>query len=285
MSRKICLITGATSGIGKATALALAHKDWELILIGRSREKLAKALDEIKARTGNEQISRYVCDLSLLQDVCGTAERVINDHARIDVLVNNAGAKILRHQITEEDIELTLATNHLGHFLLTLSLMELLKRSQKARVVNVSSGVHYAARGVIKNILSPDCYDGRAQYALSKLANVYFTYALAAKLEDKKIVANAVDPGGVATNFARNNGLQHWIKHRLYYAMKRQLLTPEQGANTVVFLASASHADGVTGKYFFDMKEQRSSDVSYNKSLQAELWESSANLCSISPDI
>jgi NAD(P)-dependent dehydrogenase (short-subunit alcohol dehydrogenase family) len=138
---------------------------------------------------------------------------------------------------------------------------------------------------VIQNILPPDCYDGRAQYALSKLANILFTYSLAVKLENKKIVANALDPGGVATNFTRNNGLRHWIKHRLYYAMKGRLLTPEQGADTVVFLASAAQADGITGKYFYDMREQRSSDISYKESLQAELWESSAKLCGISPVI
>lgn len=285
MSRQKCLITGATSGIGKAAALALAQKPWELILIGRTQEKVTKTIHEIKRRTGNEHISYYVCDLSLLRDVRSMADRINNDHVRLDVMVNNAGAKFLRHQVTKEGIELTLATNHLGHFLLTLSLIDLLKRSRAARIINVSSGAHYSAHGVINNILTSHCYDGRDQYAASKLANALFTYELAAKLKDKGITANAVDPGGVATNFTRNNGLWHWIRHRAYYAMKRQLLTAEQGAKTVVFLASAVDLDGVTGKYFYDMKEKRSSDISYDKALQAEMWELSARLCGITLDI
>jgi NAD(P)-dependent dehydrogenase (short-subunit alcohol dehydrogenase family) len=193
-------------------------------------------------------------------------------------MINNAGAKILRHQLTKDGIELTLATNHLGHFTLTLSLMDLLKRPQSARIVNVSSGVHYASDGVVENILKADLYDGRKQYANSKLANILFTYALADKLRGRGIVANAVDPGGVATNFSRNNGLWHWLKHRLYYLKKRQLLTPEQGAATLVFLASANDVMGITGKYFSDLKEIKSSDISYDKALQDKVWEFSAKL-------
>lgn len=285
MSRQICLITGATSGIGKAAALALAQKHWELILIGRSKEKVTKTINEIKGRTDNEHISHYVCDLSLLRDVRSTADRIKNDYLRLDVMVNNAGAKFLRHQVTKEGIELTLATNHLGHFLLTLSLIDLLKESRAARIVNVSSGAHYAASGVINNILTSQGYNGRNQYANSKLANVLFTYALATKLKNEGIMVNAVDPGGVATNFSRNNGLRFWIKHRIYYAMKRRLLTAEQGAKTVVFLASADDVEAITGKYFYEMKDKRSSDISYDEALQAEMWELSARLCGIALDI
>jgi NAD(P)-dependent dehydrogenase (short-subunit alcohol dehydrogenase family) len=281
MNRQICLITGATSGIGKAAAFALAKKNYELIFIGRNEEKAKKVCYEIKKKTGNDSVKYFVCDLSLLQEVRSTAGKIKNDYERIDVLINNAGAKILRHQLTKDGIELTLATNHLGHFILTLSLMGLLKRSQSARIINVSSGAHYVSDGVIENILTADHYDGRRQYANSKLANVLFSYALADKLKGSGIVANAVDPGGVATNFSRNNGLRHWLKHRIYYLKKRQLLTPEQGAATLVFLASANDVTGITGKYFNDLKEKKSSDISYDKALQDKIWEFSAGLIGI----
>jgi len=285
MNRQICLITGATSGIGKAVAFALAKKNYELILIGRNEAKAKKVFNDIKKKTGNEYVNYFVCDLSLLKDVRRSADKIKNTYDRIDIMINNAGAKILRHQLTKEDIELTLATNHLGHFTLTLSLMGLLKRSPSARIINVSSGVHYASDGVIENILTADLYDGRKQYANSKLANVLFTYALADKLKGRGIVANAIDPGGVATNFSRNNGLWHWLKHRLYYLKKRQLLTPEQGAATLVFLASANEVAGITGKYFNDLKEIKSSDISYNKTLQDKMWEFSVKLGGIDLEV
>jgi len=281
MNRSICLITGATSGIGKAAALALAKRNYELILIGRNKEKAKKVCYKIKKKTGNDNANYFVCDLSLLQDVRSTADKIKNAYDRIDVLINNAGAKFLRHQLTKEGIELTLATNHLGHFMLTLSLIDLLKRSQSARIINVSSGAHYAGTGAIENILTADKYDGRRQYSNSKLANVQFTYSLADKLKGRGIVANAVDPGGVATNFARNNGLWPWMKHRIYYLKKRQLLTPKQGAETSVFLASSDDVIGITRKYFVEMKEKRSSDISYDKALQDEIWERSVKLSGI----
>jgi len=285
MNRYICLITGATSGIGKAAALALAIRNYELILIGRNEEKTKKTCYGIKKKTHNDKVSYFICDLSLLQDVRSTAEKIKNVFDRIDVLINNAGAKYLRHQLTKEGIELTLATNHLGHFMLTLSLIGLLKSSPSPRIINVSSGAHYAGKGVIENILTAHSYDGRKQYSNSKLANVLFTYTLADKLKDRGIVVNAVDPGGVATNFARNNGLWQWMKHRIYYLKKNQLLTPEQGAATLVFLASANNVRGITGKYFVAAKEKKSSEISYDKALQDEIWELSVGLSGIDLEV
>jgi NAD(P)-dependent dehydrogenase (short-subunit alcohol dehydrogenase family) len=285
MNRQICLITGATSGIGKAAALALAKKNYELILIGRNKEKAKKVCYDIKKITSNDHVNDFVCDVSLLQDVRSTADKIKNAYDRIDVLINNAGAKFLRHQLTKEGIELTLATNHLGHFTLTLSLIDLLKMSPSARIINVSSGAHYAGNGAVENMLTAHNYDGRKQYSNSKLANVLFTYALADKLMGKGIVVNAVDPGGVATNFGRNNGLWHWLKHRIYYLRKRQLLTPEQGAETLVFLSSDDGVIGITGKYFNEMKEKRSSDISYDKALQDMIWEFSVTLSGIDLEV
>jgi len=281
MDQRTCLITGATSGIGRAAALELAKLGYKLILVGRSDKKLQRTVAEIGEKTGNTGIFPCRCDLSSLREVRGAAERIKRDHGRIDVLINNAGARILRHQLTEERIERTLATNHLGHFVLTLSLIGLLESSGEARVVNVSSGAHYGGAGVIDNIRSAKDYDGKKQYADSKLANVLFTYALADRLKERRIHVNAVDPGSVATHFARNNGWLPWLKHRLYYRLKGQLRTPAQGAETIVYLASSEDVRGKTGKYFRDGKENRSSVISYDRTVQEALWASSVELSGV----
>lgn len=280
MSHKTCLITGATSGIGRAAALELARQGFRVIIVARNKDRAEATCRRIKRLTGNEAVFWYLCDLSLLRDVRTLASRLKTDLDRLDVLVNNAGARFLRHQVTPERIELTLATNHLGHFALTLSLLDLLERSAEARIINVASGAHYGADRVIENILRPEEYDGKKQYARSKLANVLFTYVLAERLRGSQsvITVNAADPGGVATNFARNNGLIPWLKHRLYYLSKRQLLSPARGAETVVYLASSFEVRGVTGKYFFQKKERRSSTASYDKENQRKLWELSLAL-------
>jgi NAD(P)-dependent dehydrogenase (short-subunit alcohol dehydrogenase family) len=159
-----------------------------------------------------------------------------------------------------------------------LCLIDALKRSGAGRIINVSSGTHSSGTGVIENIISPADYDGRLQYANSKLANILFAYALAKKLKGSKVTANAVNPGGVATNFARNNGLKHWLKHRVYYLAKGELLSPGKGAETVVELASSPDVEGFTSGYYVGKKEQRSAEISYDSVLQEQLWAKSVAL-------
>ena len=185
--RRTCLVTGATSGIGRAAAFGLAALGHRLILVGRDECKLARTADAIRGRGGSAEIATYRCDLSLMRDVRSAAEKIAQDHRRIDVLINNAGARFLHHGLTQEGIELTLATNHLGHFVLTLSLAGLLPSSGEARIINVSSGAHYGGTGVLENIRSSAGYDGKRQYAESKLASVLFTYALAERLKGRGI--------------------------------------------------------------------------------------------------
>lgn len=281
MDQRTCLVTGATSGIGEAAASDLAKLGHRLILVGRSEEKLKKTVGRIRDKTGSKEITAYRCDLSLLQEVRSAAGKIRRDYRRIDVLINNAGARILRHQLTEEEIELTLATNHLGHFVLTLSLRGLLQSSGDARVISVSSGAHYGGTRAIENIKSAEDYDGKRQYADSKLANVLFTYALADRLKGERVSALAVDPGCAATNFARNNGSWPWLKHRLSYLLRGRLRTPARAAETIVYLATSDGVAGITGKYFRDKKETRSSDISYEGAVREALWESSVALSGI----
>ena len=278
---RIILITGATSGIGKAAALQLAKLGHQLILVGRDDRKLQKTVARINNATDNAKVSSYRCDLSLMREVRRVAETIRENHAKIDVLINNAGARFVRHQLTDEGIEVTLATNHLGHFVLTLSLIDLLKRAGTARIINVSSSAHYTGDEVIENIKAAEEYDGRKQYASSKLANVLFTKAMAERLENTGIAINAMAPGGVATNFARNNGMLPWLKHRLYYLLKGQLRTPSQGAETVVFLATSDAVLGITGQYFEDKREKRSSAISYSRDAQDRVWLESIKLSGV----
>jgi NAD(P)-dependent dehydrogenase (short-subunit alcohol dehydrogenase family) len=276
--QRTCLVTGATSGIGRAVASGLAALGHRLILVGRDENKLIRAAARLRDKHRLSGVSAYRCDLSLVREARSVADRIRREHPRIDVLVNNAGARFLKHGLTDEGIEMTLATNHLGHFVLTLSLRECLRVSGRARVINVSSGAHYGGTRAIDNVLSPDGYDGKRRYAESKLAGVLFAYALAERWRELGISANAVDPGPAATNFSRNNGTWSWLKHRLAYLLKGRLRTAARGAETIVYLATSDEVTGVTGRYFRDMKATRSSDLSYDAALREALWESSAAL-------
>ncbi len=278
MDQKTCLVTGATSGIGKAAALALAKKGFRVILLGRNEARAAQSREEIRRRSNRPEVTAYACDLSLLREVRGLVLELGRGGRPIDVLINNAGARFLEHRLTDEGIEKTLATNHLGHFVLTLGLIEMLARSGDGRIINVASGAHFSGTRVIENVLSPGDYDGRRQYADSKLANVLFTYALAERLKGRSVTVNAVDPGPVATNFARNDGWLPWLRHRIYHLAKGHLRSSERGAETIVHLASAAGLAGVTGRYFFDRRPILSSRLSYDGDIQRALWMLSARL-------
>lgn len=277
---KICLITGATSGIGKATAKELAKLGFDLILIGRSEDignELSKSLT-IKYKINSEF---FRCDISSLSDVKTFAEKIKSKFERIDVLINNAGSRFSNYQKSVDGIELTFATNHLGHFLLTYLLLDLLKKSSDARIINISSSAHFGKQIAIDDIVSPKEFDRSLVYGRSKLANVLFTYEFARRVNHSNISINALDPGGVATNFAKNEGFVRWLKHISFYIVKRQLLTPKQGAETVVYLASSENIKGITGKFFFEKKEKKSTEDSYNLEKAKKLWDLSEQLCGI----
>ncbi len=277
---KLCLITGATSGIGKATAKELAKLGFDLILTGRSEEK-GKQISDSLSKKYKISSNFFRCDISSLNDVRAFAEKIKSNYEQIDVLINNAGSRFGDYQKSPDEIELTFATNHLGHFLLTYLLFEHLKKSTNATVINVSSSAHYGKQIDIDDLVSPKEYNRSMIYGRSKLANVLFTYEFVRRNDKSNIVMNALDPGGVASNFAKNEGFLRWLKHIGFYAAKRQLLTPKQGSETVVYLASSEEVKNVTGKFFFEKKEMKSSDESYDLSKAKRLWAFSEQLCGI----
>lgn len=201
--------------------------------------------------------------------------------ARVDVLINNAGARFDTFKLSPDNIELTFATNHLSHFLLTLLLLDKLQAAEFARVITVSSGAHSSARVDFERYFCAETYDRKVAYGSSKLANLMFAYELAQRLRDTKITSNAVDPGGVATNLGRNNGFMSWMRHIGYYALKRELLSPRKGAETIVFLASSPAVEGVSGKYFFRKREVPSSRISEDEATAKRLWELSLDMTSL----
>jgi NAD(P)-dependent dehydrogenase (short-subunit alcohol dehydrogenase family) len=272
------VITGATSGIGRVAAIALADARTNLVLTGRNARRGQRLASELVRRRPGVAVEFVAADLSRQADVQRLASSIISGYQAVDVLINNAGARVDRYQRTEDGLESTFATNHVGHFLLTCLLAERLAAAQAARVISVSSSAHLFAPS--DPVWTPDghAYDRRAAYATSKLANVLFAYELARRVRGTRITSNAVDPGIVATNFARNNGIVPWLKHLVSHGIRRELISARHGADTLVFLASSPAVEGVSGKYFRERCESTSSPQSHSRECAQELWVTSARL-------
>jgi NAD(P)-dependent dehydrogenase (short-subunit alcohol dehydrogenase family) len=278
MQGKICLVTGASGGVGKAAAEGLAARGAEVILVGRNLQKTSQAAEEIKNKTRNPSVSYLLADFSDLQQVRDLAGRFEERYERLDVLLNNAGTYLIGRKETPQGIELMFQINHLAPFLLTTLLLDLLKHSAPARIVNVASSSHYNAKANFDDLRSQSGSFGMNGYGRSKLANVLFTYELARRLEGSGVTVNAVHPGFVATDlWQRNIPL---IGRLLKYLSSFFALTPEQGADTLIYLAASEEVDGISGKYFFQRKARRSSAVSYDEDVARHLWELSEKLTS-----
>jgi NAD(P)-dependent dehydrogenase (short-subunit alcohol dehydrogenase family) len=273
---KVCLVTGATSGIGLVTAEALARQGAITILGARNAGRGAAAVERIRQATGNPQVEMLLADLSAQADIRRLAREFQSRYPSLDVLVNNAGALFSRRALSADGIEMTWALNHLAYVLLTALLLETLRASAPARIVNVSSDAHRRARLDFDNLQGQRRYGGWQAYARSKLANVLFTYELARRLDGTGVTVNAVHPGFVATNFGRQNRRPTAL---LFRALQQvAALSPEQGAETVIYLATSPEVEGVTGQYFVKRRAVRSSAASYDVQAAQRLWQVSAEL-------
>jgi len=277
MNGKICLVTGATDGIGKVSARVLAEMGAKVIIVGRNPEKSAAVLTELKSSSGNENIDLLMADLAVMQEVRDLAEQVTNSYDRLDVLLNNAGGYFSKHEITSDGLEMTFALNHMSYFLLTNKLMELLKYSAPARIVNVSSGAHYGVDIEFENLNGEQHYKAWKAYQKSKLANVLFTYELLKKVPTG-ITVNCLHPGFVATNFGHNNG--GFVSPILKIAKWISAIEPEDGAKTSIFLCSSPEVEEVSGKYFFKCQPKTSSRESRNMDTAKRLWQISSDIAS-----
>lgn len=272
MSNQIAVITGPTSGIGRVTALELAKKGYDLILVARNQEKVL----ELQSEIGNVVKTDFVpCDLSSINSVRKAVEAIRQRYSKIDLLVNNAGVIVQNKQLSVDGIELTFATNHIGPFILTIGLIGLLKAGHKPRIVHVSSAAHFAAFFDMNKLVNPDWYQDLIVYGRSKLCNILFSNELADRLEPFRITSNVVHPGTVASNFAgEGTGLTAAFMRMFRPFFK----STEQGASTTIFVATAPELDGVTGRYFVNSKPGRTSSMSKNKALSKKLWELSEGL-------
>lgn len=275
MQNKICLITGATSGIGLATSFALAKMGATVLLAGRDKERAQKAVAQIKEETGNQNVDYLLADLSIQAQVRALADEFKAHYDCLDVLVNNAGAIFFFRQHSADGIEMTFAVNHLAYFLLTNLLLDPLKASAPARVINVASNSHLGQRLDFDNLELKRGYNPGKAYGRSKLANLYFTYELARRLEGTGVTVNAMHPGFVRTNMAANNG---WLVRLFLPLVHLASLSPEEGARTVVYLASSPDGERVTGKYFVREREVASDPVSYDEQAAQRLWEVSEKM-------
>lgn len=277
MERKVVLITGATDGLGKAAALALAKQGATVVIVGRDPAKTRATAGEIKEQSGTPSADGLVADLSSMAEVRRLANELRQGYSRLDVLINNAGAIFARRQATVDGYERTFALNHLSQFLLTNLLLDILGAGAPSRIINVSSQAHEGGAIDFDDLQGERSYGiggGRA-YSRSKLANIMFTYELARRLAGAGVTANALHPGTVATRFGENNGGMMRLGMRMFH---RFAISAEEGADTIIYLASSPEVEGVTGRYWEKRRPIRSSPASYDEGAQKRLWDVSAQM-------
>jgi len=275
---KTCMITGASSGLGRAMALDLARMGAGLLLVCRDRTRGENVMAGIREQTGNSAVRLMLADLSVQQSIRTLAADFLARGEPLHVLVNNAGVFNLKRSLTADGIETVFAVNHLSYFMLTLLLLDRIKQSAPARIVNVASHAHRWGSINFDDLGGARSYRSSRAYGQSKLANILFTYELARRLEGTGVTVNCVHPGAVATGLGANNGA---LAKLLMPLIGRFMRSPEQGAATQIYLAASPEVEGVSGKYFVDCKPAQSNQESYDTALARRLWEVSAEMTGV----
>jgi NAD(P)-dependent dehydrogenase (short-subunit alcohol dehydrogenase family) len=269
MKQKTILITGATSGIGKETAKELASLGATIVFTSRDQKRGDDVRKELVEETGNEKIFSEYCDLASFDSIRDFCKNFLQNYDRLDVLINNAGTWNKSKKLSKDGIEMTFAVNHLAPFLMTNLLLERIKESAPARIITLSSALHFSAKSPFEHTEDERAFKGMQAYNDSKLANVLFTKELARKLEGTRVTANAIMPGFIATGLFRDNNI--FLKKFISFIAK----SPKKGAETSVYLASSPEVENISGKYFEKKAEKTSSPASYDKTLASELWKKS----------
>ncbi len=277
MRGKICIVTGANAGLGKATALGLAKLGATVVMVCRNKERGEAARKEIIAASGNQAVDLLLADLSSQQSIRQVAQDFKAKYQYLHVLVNNAGGVFMSRSVSADGIEYSLAFNHLAPFLLTNLLLDVLKASAPARIVNVTtrlfanSAIHFDDLQFEKRR-----YSGFQAYTETKLGNILFTYELARKLQGTGVTVNCVHPGIFRSNFG-TQGMPGFM--RVMSAFARPFMaTAEQAAERVLYVATSPELEGVSGKYFADKREITSPKQSYDEAAQERLWQASERL-------
>lgn len=270
---KVCIVTGSTSGIGLITAKELAKMGATTIIVARDEVRGKKALAEVKKASGSNSIELLMCDFSSQSSILAFVEAFKNKYDRLDVLINNAGMMSHKRGEADSGIELTFAVNHLGYFITTNLLLDMLIETPKSRIIVVASDLHFRGEVDVTNLMSKRSYNGFTAYCDSKLANILFTYKIADVLKGTDTTINALHPGVIKTKFSiedRNSNM----------TFSMGLLSPEEGAKPQIFLSTSPDVEQISGKYFNRMSVERSSIISYDKNLSDTLWKKSIEFCS-----
>ena len=276
---KVCLVTGATGGIGKITATALADMGAELVIHGRDQVKAETTVREIQASTGNDRVSYLLADFSDLDQVREMAIKFLSSHSRLDLLVNNAGAFFNRRIPTNYGVEMTFLVNHLAPFLLTNTLLDRIKDSAPARIINLTSEAHRQDKMNFGDIGFNKGYFGMKAYARSKLANILFTYELDRRLKGSGVTINAIHPGHIATDIWKNDfGI---FGPAIKWLMGRIALSPEEGAENSIYLASSPEVEGISGEYFIKNQPAQPLPAAQDLETARKLWDISQKLTGI----
>ena len=277
LANKTFIITGANTGIGKITARELAKRGAHVILACRSAAKTQPVVDEIKRETGSDKVEFVTLDLGDLKQVRACAEALLARNIPIHGLINNAGLAGQRG-MTKDGFELQFGTNHLGHYLFTRLLLDRIKQSGPARIVNVASQAHYSPKRIDWDALRKPTRSttAMAEYGVSKLANVLFTKELARRLDGSGVTTYALHPGVVATDVWRR------VPRPLRWLIKRFMITPEQGAETSIHCATAPELANETGRYYDHSREKQPSRLAQDAHLAEELWQKSAEWVGLS---
>ncbi|MBY0279896.1 SDR family oxidoreductase [Candidatus Binatia bacterium] len=273
---KTCIVTGATSGIGRSTAIALARAGAELGIVCRDAGRGEETVRAIRDQTGSTAVDVFLADLSSQAAIRGVASAILARYPQIHLLVNNAGVVNLQRAVTADGIEQTFAVNHLAYFLLTLLLLDRLRASAPARIVNVGSDAHKFVSGIdFDDVGFARGYKSMKVYGHSKLANLLFTTELARRLEGSGVTVNCVHPGAVATGLGKNNGRVAGLLIRMLAPFFR---TPDKGAATTLHVATSPALDGISGRYFANCREVQPSAAARDRAAAQRLWELSAHL-------
>jgi NAD(P)-dependent dehydrogenase (short-subunit alcohol dehydrogenase family) len=279
MKGKVCVISGATSGIGLVAAERLAAMGARLVLVGRDKARGEAALGRIRRQAPAAELRIHYADLSRLAEMNHLAAEIAALEPRIDVLINNAGAMFNERRVTEDGFERTFALNHMAYFVLSNRLKERLIAAAPARIVNVASDAHRGNTLDFGDLQSAHGYRGFTVYGRSKLANILFTRELARRLTGTGVTANCLHPGFVATRFGDNNrGL---FRLGLGFAKRFFALSPEEGAKTIVYLATAPEAADITGGYFAKSRPATPTAAARDDAAARRLWEESARLANL----
>jgi NAD(P)-dependent dehydrogenase (short-subunit alcohol dehydrogenase family) len=273
MSGKTVVITGGTSGIGEVAAEKLAQMGGRIVLIARDKSRAQATLKRLRERGPNLAHSAYFADLTRLAEMRGVAAKIAAAEPRIDVLINNAGALFAKREVTQDRLERTFALNHMAYFVVTEALRERLAASAPARIVNTASDAHHGATVDFNDLQLERSFSATKAYNRSKLCNILFTRELARRLRGTGVTANCLHPGFVATRLGDESG---GLISRLVRVAKFFAISPEQGAQTIVYLTSAPEVADLTGQYFCECRPAKPAAAALDDRAASLLWERSA---------